>query len=42
MLLKSVLAAKGGDLTLGHFGIHEDDSIDKAVVDQLIEELKRK
>lgn len=42
MLLKAVLASRPGDLELSHFGISENDSIDKAVVDQLIEELKQK
>lgn len=41
MLLKAVLASRPGDLELSHFGINENDTIDKAVVDQLIEELKR-
>jgi hypothetical protein len=38
-LLKATIKAKDKDLDLEHFGITEDDEIDKAVVDQLIADI---
>lgn len=41
MILKALLKEKHPGLELSHFGLKEDGENSKAVIDQLIEDLKK-